>query len=98
MKLFDVICLVFIAACILSIAGCKDNSEPLPVIAAPAVLRIWTPQEECALAQALAPYPPDSVLWTLHDDWARMRREIGVKPMKRNTNCRVTTTELRLIS
>jgi hypothetical protein len=85
MKTCDLLFLLIIAACILSLVGCA--SEPAPVIAAPAVLRSWSPEEECALANALAPYPSNSVLWTLHDDWARMRREIGVKPKIKNFKC-----------
>ena len=85
MKACDVLFLLIIAACVLSLVGCA--SEPKPVITAPAVLRNWSPEEECALAKALAPYPSDSVLWTLHDDWARMRREIGIKPKVRNFKC-----------
>ncbi len=80
MKAIDLVCPLILAACIMSLIGCADRSEPLPVIAFPAVLRNWSPEEECALAKALAPIPADSVLWTLHDDWARMRREIGMKP------------------
>jgi len=99
MKLCDIVFLVIIALCILGIAGCQDNSEPLPVIAAPAVLRSWTPQEECALAQVLAPIPESSIIWTLHDDWARMRREIGIKPMSNNTNCKGTSdAKVRLLT
>jgi hypothetical protein len=88
MKLVDLVFMAIIAACLLSLMGCSDRSEPLPVIAAPAMLRGWSPQEECALAQILQDYPSDSILWTLHDDWSRMRREIGLKPTKTNFKCR----------
>jgi hypothetical protein len=90
--------ILLIIGCLLIITGCSDRTEPLAVIGAPAVLRNWSPEEECALAQALAPVPSDSVLWTLHDDWARMRRESGLLPPKKKTNCRTTTTGTRLLS
>jgi hypothetical protein len=77
MKLIDIVFLLIIGACLLVIAGCSDRLGPAPVVNAPAVLRTWTPQEECDLAHILAKYPADSVVWTLHDDWARMRREAG---------------------
>lgn len=98
MKVCDILFLLIIAACIMSLFGCADRREPLPVIAAPAVLRNWSLEEECTLAQALALYPSDSVLWTLHDDWARMRREIGINPPKKKTECRTKTTGARLLS
>lgn len=98
MKLIDFVCLSIIALCLFSLAGCKDNSEPLPFVASPVQLRNWTPDEECALANALRPIPADSILWTLESDWARMRRDIGVKPVKKNANCRTTTTGAHFIS
>ncbi len=79
MKLVDIVFLLIIGACLLVIAGCSDRTEPLPRTAAPAVLRDWSPQEECELAKVLEKYPENSVIWTLHDDWARMRRETGLK-------------------
>jgi len=98
MKAIDLLFLLIIAACLMSLFGCSDRSEPFPVIAAPAVLRNWSPEEECALAQALAPYPSDSVLWTLHDDWARMRREIGLKPKTIRTDCKGKIDRARLLT
>ena len=51
------------------------------------------------MAQALAPYPSSSILWTLHDDdWARMRREVGLKPVPINKLCKVTIDEFHLLS
>jgi len=89
MKLRDMILLTVIAAAIFSLCGCDRNGEPLAIIASPpAVFRNWTPEEECALADALMPYPSNSILWTLHDDWARMRREMGVKLKKSNYKCK----------
>ncbi len=98
MKLIDFVLLSIIVLCLFSLAGCKDNSEPLPVIAAPAVLRNWTPEEECALAQALAPIPENSIIWTMHDDWARMRRETGLKPVQKNTECKEMIDEFHSLS
>jgi len=84
MKVCDLLFLPILGACILSLVGC---SEPQAIVTAPAVLRNWSPQDECALAQALTSYPSDSVLWTLETDWARMRREIGSQPRKNNFKC-----------
>jgi hypothetical protein len=99
MKLIDFVFLSIIALCLFSLAGCKDNSEPFPITATPTVLRNWSAEEECQLAKALAPYPSTSVLWTLHDDWARMRRETGLKPVKINDKCDTgTLDEFHLLS
>ena len=78
--------IAFLVGCLLMISGCASR-EPATIVA-PAVLRDWSSGEECALARALAPVPADSILWTLHDDWARMRREIGMKPKAHKPDCR----------
>jgi hypothetical protein len=65
----DCFFLLLITACLRSLFGCSDRSEPLPIIATPTVLRDWSVQEESELAHALEPYPSSSILWTLHDDW-----------------------------
>jgi hypothetical protein len=99
MKLCDVLFLSIIAACLLSLCGCHDNSEPFPIIAGPpTVLRNWSPQEECKLAAALAPIPENSIIWTMHDDWARMRRETSLKPRPVNNKCKEAIDEFHLLS
>ena len=97
MKLCDVLFLAIIAVCLVSLVGCTDRSEPLPIVAAPA-LRNWTPEEECKLARTLAVFPSDSILWTLHDDWARMRREEGFKAKPSHYKCKESIEQGRLLT
>lgn len=94
---FDILALVILAACLFIVAGCKDRSEPLPIVASPpAVLRNWSAQEECALSRAFEGVPDGSILWLLHDDWARMRKDLGHKPGPKNTKCKETIEYRRL--
>ncbi len=88
--------LVLMMGCLLMITGCASRTPATTV--APAVLRDWSSEEECALARALEPVPADSILWSLHDDWARMRREIGIKPKLHKPDCRKELAKVHLIT
>lgn len=72
-----------ILACLL-LVGCATPA-PIDVQVSCPPLRTWTADEQAALATALSPIPPESMLWALERDWQATRDAIRACKAKPNT-------------
>lgn len=64
---------------LLILAGCATDSPPAPATAPITVvcpsLRVWTKDQQAALATALDPIPETSPIWSAIRDWTVLRTQ-----------------------
>ena len=61
------------ATAMLCLLGCASAPPPLDTKIVCPPVTTWSPKDELALAMALRKVPSDSPLWTLEQDWQKMR-------------------------